>query len=201
MWGRLSTRRDRLGIALDTYEGELIGLRNMPRRPVAAHEAAWWRPAADEMLELARTLEDGIDSAWDALNCSRRLSLHELGQTELDSRAVVVKAEVDAKLQGWRKDAASAALTRAGTTSYGVAEVALAQQMLDEESTNKYIRLKIAGRRLLIGALLLALTIIGLWIATAWVGSEASRSIRTRSCFTTAAYSEACCCWVCSGRC
>jgi 8-oxo-dGTP pyrophosphatase MutT (NUDIX family) len=165
MWGRLSTRRDRLSIALDTYEAELIALRNMPR-PVAVHESAWWRPAADEMLELARTLED-IDSAWDALNCSRRLSLHELGPTELDSRAMVVKAEVDTKLQGWRKDAASAALTRAGTTSYGVAEVALAQQMLDEESTNKYIKLKIAGRRLLIGALLLALTIIGLWIATA----------------------------------
>lgn len=43
--------------------------------------------------------------------------------------------------------------------------------MLDEESTNKYIRLKIGGR-LLIAALLLALTIIGLWNATAlgWFG-------------------------------
>jgi 8-oxo-dGTP pyrophosphatase MutT (NUDIX family) len=168
-WGRPSTRHDRLSVALETYERELIGLRSMPRRPVAAHESAWWRPAADELLELARTLaEQGrIDSAWDALNCSRRLSLHELGEVELDSRAVAVKAEVDTKLGGWRKEAASAALTRVGTTSSGHDEVALAQQMLDEESTNKYIRLKIAGGRLLVAALLLALTIIGMWAATA----------------------------------
>lgn len=172
--GRLSTRHDRLSVAVETYERELTGLRSMPRRPVAAHESAWWRPAADELLELARTLEDQgrIDSAWDALNCSRRLSLHELGQVELNSRAVVVKAEVDTKLHGWRREAASAALTRTDTTSYSPDDVALAQRMLDEESTNKYIRLKIAGRRLLIAALLLALTIIGLWTATAlgWFG-------------------------------
>jgi hypothetical protein len=121
-----------------------------------------------ELLGLAQTLADEgrIDSAWDALNGSRRLALHELGQVELDSRATVVKAEVDGKLQGWRREAASAALARAGTPSSGPDEVGLAQQMLDEESTNKYVRLKIAGRRLLIAALLLAFTIIGLWVAT-----------------------------------
>jgi 8-oxo-dGTP pyrophosphatase MutT (NUDIX family) len=179
--GRLSTRRDRLNVALATYERELGGLRNGPRPPVTAHESAWWRSAADELLELAWTLGDRgrIDSAWDALNASRRLSLHELDQVELDSRAVVVKAEVESKLHGWRKDAASGALKRAGTTSYRPDEIALAQQMLDEESTNKYVKLKIAGRRLLIAALLLGLTIAGLWTATAlgWfegieVGSE-----------------------------
>ena len=147
----------------------------MPRLPVAAHESAWWRTAADALLKLARTLEDQgrIDSAWDALNCSRRLSLNELGQAELDNRAVVVTAEVDTKLAGWRRQAASAALTRTDTKkSYSVDDVALAQWMLDEESTSKYIRLKIAGRRLLIAALLLALTITGLWTATAlgWFG-------------------------------
>lgn len=172
--GRLSTRHDRLSVAVETYEKELIGLRSKARGLAAAHEAAWWRPAADELLELTRTLMDHgrIDSAWDALNSSRRLSLHELDPVELGARAEVVKAEVAIKLHGWRKQAASAALNRAGTTTCGPAEVALAQQMLDEESTNKYIRLKIAGRRLLIAATLLMLTIIGLWTATAlgWFG-------------------------------
>ena len=172
--GRLSTRHDRLSVAVETFEKELIGLRRKPRLPVAAHEAAWWRPAADELLELARTLMNHgrIDSAWDALNSSRRLSLRELEQVELDSRAAAVKAEVDTKLHTWRKEAASAALNRSGTASYRPDEVALAQQMLDEESTNKYIKLKIAGRRLLIAALLLTLTIGGLWSATAlgWFG-------------------------------
>jgi 8-oxo-dGTP pyrophosphatase MutT (NUDIX family) len=168
--GGLSTRHDRLSVARETYEQELTALRIMPRRPAVAHESAWWRPAAVALLELARNLEDEgrIDSAWDALNSSRRLSLNELGQAELNSRAAVVQAEVDTKLGGWRRQAASAALFRTDTTQpYSVADVALAQRMLDEESTNKYIRLKIAGRRLLIAALLLALTIIGLWTATA----------------------------------
>ena len=159
---------------METFEKELIGLRRKPRLPVAVHEAAWWRAAADELLELARTLMNHgrIDSAWDALNSSRRLSLRELDQVELDSRAAVVKAEVDTKLHSWRKEAACAALNRSNTASYRPDEVSLAQQMLDEESTNKYVKLKIAGRRLLIAALLLTLTIAGLWSATAlgWFG-------------------------------
>ena len=168
-WGRLSTRRDRLDAAVETYERELLGLRSTPRRPVATHESAWWRPAADELLALARTLQSQgrIDSAWDALHWSQRITLHELGQAELNSRALVVKAEVDSKLHGWRKEAASAALTGADPAAYRPDEVALAQRMLDEESTNKYLKLKIAGRRLLIAALLLTVTIIGLWAATA----------------------------------
>ena len=172
--GRLSTRHDRLSAAVETYEQELAGLRAMPRRPAAPHESGWWRTAADALLDLARTLEGQgrIDSAWDALNSSRRLSLNELSQAALNDRAVVIKAEVDIKLDGWRRAAACAALTGTDTTPYTVDDVALAQQMLDEESTNKYIRLKIAGRRLLIAALLLALTIAGLWTATAigWFG-------------------------------
>ncbi len=172
--GRLSTRHDRLSAAVETYERELAGLRSRPRQPTAAHESAWWRTAADALLELARTLESQgrIDSAWDALNSSRRLSLNELGPAALKDRAVVVKAEVDNKLAGWRREAASAVLIGTDTTSYTVDDVSLAQQMLDEESTNKYVKLKIAGRRLLIAALLLALTITGLWSATAlgWFG-------------------------------
>jgi len=166
---RLSTRSDRLSGAVETYRRELVGLRSTPRRAAAADESAWWRPATDELLELARTLQGQgrIDMAWDALNGSRRLSLHELDQAELDSRALVVKAEVDTKLNGWRKEAAAAALIRTGPTSYRPEEIALAQQMLDESSTNKYLRLKIAGRRLVLAALLLALTIVGLWAATA----------------------------------
>ena len=167
--GRLSTRQDRLGVAIETYSRELTGLRSRPLPPNLLPGSTWWRPAADELLDLARMLKQRrrIDSAWDALNSSRRLSLHEMSQAELASRAEMLRAEVDTKLHGWRKVAACAALDRAAQTSNEPDEVALAQQMLDEENTNKYIKLKIAGRRLLIAAVLLALTIIGLWVATA----------------------------------
>jgi 8-oxo-dGTP pyrophosphatase MutT (NUDIX family) len=166
--GRLSTRDDRLRLAIEAYARELSGLRRRPRTPGEVYESTWWRPAADSLLELARALRDrgGIDSAWDALNASKRLSLHELSQAELTSHAEVLKAEVESKLRGWRKAAACAALSRADEASYGPEEVACAQRMLDEESTNKYIKLKIAGRRLLIAAVMLAFTIIGLWVAT-----------------------------------
>jgi 8-oxo-dGTP pyrophosphatase MutT (NUDIX family) len=166
--GRMSTRQDRLGVAIETYSRELTGLRSRPRPPDLTPESTWWRPAADELIDLARMLKERrrIDSAWDALNSSRRLSLHEMTQAELASRAETLKAEVENKLKGWRKVAAGAALKRAEQASVGPEEVAIAQQMLDEENTNKYIKLKIAGRRLLIAAVLLALTIIGLWVAT-----------------------------------
>jgi hypothetical protein len=89
--------------------------------------------------------------------------------------AVVVEAEVDAKLHGWRKEAATGALADRTTT---VEEVIEAQRMLDETSTNTYVKLKMAGRRLLVAALLLALTILCLWLATA-VGWFDSISVQT----------------------
>jgi 8-oxo-dGTP pyrophosphatase MutT (NUDIX family) len=181
---RLSTRDDRLRLAIETYARELTGLRRRPRIPGGVHESPWWRPAADSLLELARVLMErgAIDSAWDALNASKRLSLHELSQGELTSHAEVLKAEVESKLRDWRKAAASAALSRGDETPYGPDEVACAQRMLDEESTNKYIKLKIAGRRLVIAAVLLALTILGLWVATA-LGWFAGLTIDSESTF------------------
>ena len=171
---RLSTRRDRLSSALDTFEQELAAVRAIPRPVAAAAGPTWWRSAVDELLRLARSLGRAgrIDSAWDAFNSARRLSLNELDADALDSHVAVVRAEVDSKLEGWRKEAAAAALTPDGNTPYAPEQVAVAQQMLDEESTNKYIKLKIAGRRLLVASLLLALTIIGLWVATGlgWFG-------------------------------
>lgn len=180
---RLSTRDDRLGIALESYEREVAGLRRRPREPASAVDATWWRPAADSLLELARVLRyhGRIDAAWDALNASKRLSLHELTQVELASRAAVLRAEVESKLDGWRKAAALAVLSPADAASYGPDDVASAQRMLDEDNTNRYLKLKIAGRRLLIAAVLLALTILGLWAATAlgWFGGIAVDSDST----------------------
>ncbi len=164
---RLSSRRDRLFSALDTYEQELTAVRAIPR-PVGEDAAAWWRPAVDGLLRLARSLAQAgrIDSAWDAFNSARRLSLNELDSGSLETRLTAVRAEADSKLSGWRKEAASAAITRAASAPFAPEQVAVAQQMLDEESTNKYLKLKIAGRRLMIAALLLAATIAGLWAAT-----------------------------------
>jgi 8-oxo-dGTP pyrophosphatase MutT (NUDIX family) len=163
---RLSSRHDRLDAAIATYARELPALRSMPRVASPADHPAWWRPAADELLGLARTLatQGRIDPAWDALNLSRRLSLRELGAKDLATTAVVVEAEVGAKLHGWRKEAATGALSTRPCT---VEEVIEAQRMLDETSTNSYVKLKMAGRRLLVAALLLALTILCLWLATA----------------------------------
>lgn len=188
--GRLSTRDDRLRLAIETYARELTGLRSRPRTPGDEYESTWWRPAADSLLELARALRDrgGIDSAWDALNASKRLSLHELSEAGLTSHAEVLKAEVESKLRGWRKVAAGAALSRADEASSGPGEVACAQRVLDADSSSLPCCLR--SRLLVYG------------LPRGWVGSLASRSTRSllSSCRTEVS-SVACSCSAFSGPC
>jgi 8-oxo-dGTP pyrophosphatase MutT (NUDIX family)/uncharacterized membrane protein YiaA len=166
---------ERLLSAINIYELEMLGLRSRPRGHNAAWSAArndeldsrWWRTPADELLSLARARAAArrVDAAWDALHASQRFSLYELENDELTARAKALNAEVDSKLEGWRKSGALAALAR--TAGWPPRQLIAAQQIFDEHTTNVYVRLRMASHRIILAAILLALTILGLWLPIA----------------------------------
>lgn len=179
-WERLlrlgkGTSQDRLVSAINVYELEVLGLRRRPR-PLDAEpstlrnderNSCWWRAPADELLSLARARAAArrIDAAWDALHASQRFSLYELDDAELKARARALRAEVESKLDGWRKFAALKALdSRHG---WPPRELTAAQQIFDEHTTNVYVRLRLASHRIIFAAILLTFTILSLWLAVA----------------------------------
>jgi hypothetical protein len=87
--------------------------------------------------------------------------LHELDDLEVIAEAEKLRAEVLEKLIGWRQKAAIQALDQLPTSP--ASYLAQAQKLLDDHTTNVYIKLRFAGRRLLTAATLLVFTIVGLW--------------------------------------
>ena len=166
---------DRLTSAINVYELEMFGLRSRPRGYDSALSRArnaelasrWWRSPADELLNLARARAAArrVDAAWDSLHASQRFSLYELDNDELAARAKALRAEVDSKLEGWRRSGALEALARA--PGWPPRELIAAQQIFDEHTTNVYVRLRMASHRIILAAILLTLTILGLWIPIA----------------------------------
>jgi hypothetical protein len=105
-----------------------------------------------------------IDAAWDALHSSQRLSLYELDDCEVTLQVHTLRAEVETKLAGWRKTAAIEALR--APAAWRLRSLAQAQEILDQHNNNVYLKLRLAGRRIVTAAVLLTATILLLWLAT-----------------------------------
>ncbi|GAB3077790.1 hypothetical protein GCM10027053_47730 [Intrasporangium mesophilum] len=169
------------------FEDEMAGRW---RRPVigrgdagspleAEQRSQWWRGPAACLVQLARdhAAHARIDAARDALHNAKRLSLYELNDQELDVAARTLRAEIENKLMGWRQEAALKALesvypasdaTQPSMPPWPPHALTHAQELLDEYDRNVYVKLRVAGRRLLTAATLLLLTILGLWVAVRW---------------------------------
>ena len=170
-----SVQFERLETAITMHLLETRGLRNRPRPHDTAlsselseeRASLWWRLAADNLLRAARSSASKrrVDAAWDELHSAQRLSLYELDDSELAARAQVLRAEAESKLDGWRRTAALAALDR--PASWPPRSLVAAQEVLDQQSTNLYVKLRLASHRIIAAAVLLTITIGLLWLATA----------------------------------
>lgn len=169
---RWDPRRDRLDAAIELFERELGALRRRAdgersvRTPGGSREegSAWWRTSADELLALARTMstEGRVDAAWEALHSSQRLSFHELDPQEQLVREEILRHEIERKLEGWRREAA---LKTLDVPENGAHALIRAQELLDQHNNNVYLKLRLAGRRLIAAATVLGLTLLGLGLA------------------------------------
>jgi hypothetical protein len=138
-----------------------------------------WRHAANQRR---------LDNGWDFLHSAQRQALNALTRPEIESAVAALDRECSAKLVGWRREAATANLTmvrqalgaiaareveagaagqpadsqpeRAPDVVY--AALIQAQRILDENSHNLYLRLRLVGQRLLLATVLMAALLFGL---------------------------------------
>ena len=167
-------RLDRLRSAIDLYEREQTGLRNRPPAVVADPDtpegreraSLWWRPVADELLELARgnAAQHRVDAAWEALHASQALSMYDLDDDELAVRHGTLWTEVEAELTGWSREAALHALSARGL--WPPRSLLTAQELLNRHDSHVRHGLRVAGRRIATAAALLVATVLALWLAT-----------------------------------
>lgn len=174
-WFRRLTDRiglERLDAAISMQERELLGLRVRPLPPADESDphlieraSRWWRGPASDLLLLARSYhsQGRVDAGWDALHSSKRFSYYELRDDELATRARVLSSEVESKLTGWRLKAARRSLGPKMT--WPPRSLIAAQDVLDGHSTNVYLKLRMASRRITIAAVLLILTVFLLGVA------------------------------------
>jgi len=183
-----AARLHRVQVQMTLHEIDLDALELEHARhhhgPAAAQPLPW-AVSARRALQQARFYADKhrIDDAWDALHASQRYALYGRTTDELRTRAAALAEEATLKLTGWRlaavkqqlpPPAATAGQTAATPTdARTVAEPDLAarldaaQRVMDEHSTNVYLRLRFAGFRLVAGAALLIVLLLGLLVAVA----------------------------------
>jgi hypothetical protein len=148
-----------------------------------------WHSVADEHLAAARdaACHRRVDDAWDFLHSAQRQALNALTQPEIEGVVAGLDRECSSKLVGWRKDAAAAniaevrralaAMTAHEKEPWGTdvadarprrvpaaayAALINARRILDENSYNTYLRLRLVGERLLLATSLMAALLVGL---------------------------------------
>jgi 8-oxo-dGTP pyrophosphatase MutT (NUDIX family) len=161
-WQRHNVRLDRLASAIDVFGVEVDVLRERSRDgPVAAMGRS---AAVDRLVELAKdcVASRRVDAGWEALHAARRLCLSELTADELSSRSRALRAEADEKLTKWRKGAASELL---GSDSPRASDLEEGARLLDENSMNVYLKLRLSRTALPIAAALLGAILVTLGFA------------------------------------
>ena len=162
-----SVRLDRLATAIDLFRQELPGIR--ARSPAPEQDATAWRSAADRLVLLAETYARSrrVDAAWEALHSAQRLTINDLTAEEIQSRAAARHSEVASKLTGWRRDAAMNLLTEKTVTAPSLVE---ATRLLDEQSANVYLKLRLTrvAVPLAAGLLVLILALLVLAVQFGW---------------------------------
>ncbi len=155
-------RLDRLLTSIDVFSAELPYTRS--NSLIAAGTAAAWRTAIDELVESARVFAHArrIDAGWEALQAAIRLNLNELTPDQVESAVISRRFEVGAKLQGWRRRSAEELLSRKEEEQpISSARLIEASRLLDEQSSNMYLKLRLGRAALPIAAVLLSV-ILGL---------------------------------------
>lgn len=159
-------RGERIATAIDLFERDLAGRKARPD----ADQSPWWLPQATGLVEASRqSMKDGaIDAAWDRLQNAQRLAIHGLSDHELLVRRQVLHREVSQKLTGWRLAAANDVL---GTDSTAVTaeQLIAAQQLIDENSSNVYMKLRLSRTALFVAAWLVVTVLVLLTVAV-WLG-------------------------------
>ncbi|MDR7251238.1 8-oxo-dGTP pyrophosphatase MutT (NUDIX family) [Nocardioides sp. BE266] len=175
-----AARLERISTAIDVFANEMVAVRG---RSTVDPRAAAWRAPGDRLLELSKQLamKEDIDAAWETLHASKRLALLDLSDDEVQTVAASRRLEADKKLTGWRRQAVTDLLPKASAqpattpTTPTVSRESLIEaiRLMDEESANVYLKLRMGGVALPIAAGLLSV-ILALLIVAVWNGWFAS---------------------------
>jgi len=154
---------------------------------------------ADEHLQGARQAvnERRLDDGWDLLHSAQRQAMNALTRVEAADTVVALERECAAKLFGWRREAAAASvkhikaalwptpacentvLAPGDPAALAPAEVCSSlihiKRLLDENSNNAYLRLRLVGQRPLLATVLLAtpLVVLGCLVAACALSAAA----------------------------
>lgn len=162
-WQRHDVRLDRLASAIDVFEVEVDVLRERGRDGHAASTSD--SASVDRLVGLAKDCVTSrrVDAGWEALHAARRLCLSGLTPDQLRSRSRTLHAEADEKLSKWRKDAALKLLEEVDDPR--AADIEEAARLLDENSMNVYLKLRLSRTALPIAAALLGAILVALGFA------------------------------------
>jgi len=186
---RFSPRLSRLVTTIDLFAMESAPRRHTGPGLVQPR-AEGWAMVALEQLDAARQAanERRLDDGWNFLHSAQRQAMNALTVSEAADRALALERECAAKLTGWRREAAAgmvslikAALlpapaesdTDAASSAGAAGNPVLApagvrtsliavQRLLDDNSNNAYLRLRLVGQRLLLSTVLLFLLLVAL---------------------------------------
>lgn len=208
---RLDPRWGRLITALQQFA---IELGETPASVVEAHRAEGSRRTAGKLLDLAieAAARRRLDDSWSLLHSAKRRMLDTRSTGELQILSLPLIQECTSKLTGWRGETAAAALeqSRAITTRDRDAlpdtptasehdrdddparrrllrGITTAQEMLDENSQNTYLRMRLLARRLIITTTALVVALGGLlWVCPHVPIENLPRTLTSRSLFIQA---------------
>jgi hypothetical protein len=150
----------RLSAAIMTVRNRFGGYKRRPN----PHASLWWVDCAEHALTAADEALGGKDcnGAWGALHDAERFLVLGMTHEELLTRAVTLQEETQAKLKGWRMNATARLFGFVAFAEWiksarplKVNEHSLLQEVvlealgvLQEESNNKYHRLRLVRKQL-----------------------------------------------------
>lgn len=153
--GRLLTSIEQLRVAVLAWVPEdPSGRRRRARAEVLLAEAG------------ACAAAHRVDDGWAYLNAADRATMARHDDASLAVMADTLQVEAAAKLTGWRSEAAVLGLSdldRSDRASL-VPRLAAVQKLLDDDSQNTYMRLRMLGRRVVVATSLLALAMVALTV-------------------------------------
>ena len=150
----------RLAAALQTLQERLTAsLGRTTDEP-----GVWWAASACRSLDAAESAfrRMDVDAGWGALHDTERFLVFGMADAELVTRAASLKAEVNAKLKGWRAAATSTLFAPIGLNEWLRPPVSLSScqrtllqqvvveslSVLHDESNNTYHRMRLVGKQL-----------------------------------------------------
>lgn len=124
-------------------------------------DKSWATAAHDQLANVMRCLDSNdIEGALFSLHAARRYAVFGLNQSELATRAHILREEAH-KITSWRGDAMDSLLA-AGDEELTAERLAEAMKLRDDESTNQYYRNRLTGDHLRIILAICALAAVAM---------------------------------------